>query len=92
MQQQPLGHYQSQDHGHTQRPSGGIGCLWWAVILGLGGCTVAACATAPEIGWTGWAVIIGAYLLARHLEQQREIQLAILEEMQRRNGYDDRYY
>jgi hypothetical protein len=59
------------------------------VLLAIGGCTVGACFAAPHIGWTGWAVIVGLYMFARHLEQQREMLFEI--QRQREQPRDDRY-
>jgi hypothetical protein len=58
------------------------------VLLGLGGCTAAACAAAPEIGWTGWIGIAVVWFGLKHLENQRQIRIQ-LEELSERDH--DRY-
>lgn len=64
----------------------GMGFGFFVLLLGLGGCTLGACYVLPEIGWTGWGVIIGAWYFGKHLENQAAIR-AELAEMNARQRY-----
>ena len=45
----------------------GVGCGLVLAMLLVAGATLYACATAPEISPVGWILIVGLYVLARHL-------------------------
>jgi hypothetical protein len=41
----------------------------WALYAVIAAASLAGCITVPQIGWVGWVLLIGLYLVARRNEQ-----------------------